>query len=151
MRNRSLALGLIVIAGLSFLAGCGKGSVTAPSGSTITTDPSSVTMTIAGDTIVNLKAVVKGQDGKPMPSSQLIISGPFAAPRTPTRYQFYKKTNGNEPVDSGFTADTDGFGIYLFSIKIPATLDDSSNTFNDNISIWAGDASATITLSITGT
>ena len=57
----------IVIIGIFCLpfTGCGKaGSVTAPSGSKIITDPASVSINISGDTIVNFKVAVQDKAGQ---------------------------------------------------------------------------------------
>ena len=153
MKNRyRITYGLVVTGLFLSLWGCGKtDSITAPSGSTITVNPSSVSITgpISGDVIQNFRVSIKDKIGNPLNNAQLFIFGMAAAPRTPTRYQFYREVNANTAVDSGYTASTNSFGVYEFSIKIPASVNGSSNSVTDQIEISSGDAfvSVTVTLS----
>lgn len=149
MKNRYFITYGLVIVGLFLFWGCSAGSFTAPSGSTITMNPSSVTITsLSGDVIQNFSVTVKDKDGKLSNKAQLFISGQAAAPRIPSRYQFYRGVNGNTPVDGGFTAETDNFGIYNFSIKIPALVDGTTNSFKDNIEITSGGAFVSVSVTL---
>lgn len=135
---------------LPFLvSGCGE--ETAPSDATITISPTKVEYTgaLAGNATHNITVVVKNASGYPLGNIEIQISGALAAPRTPARYQFYKKPNGVEAVDSGFSAITDENGTYNFSIIIYATVNGSSSTFTDNLEVRSGSAFNSISLSIT--
>ena len=117
MKNRYFITYGLVTAGLLSLWGCGQaGSFTAPSGSTITVNPSSISETISADTTHNLTVTVLDVDGKPLNGAEVFITGPFAAPRTVARYQFYRDIGAVSAVNSGFTGKTDEFGNYYFSI-----------------------------------
>lgn len=120
--------------------GCGKGdSTTAPSGGTITFDPTSHSQTgIASNTTVNFTVEVKDLNGKPMNKAKLKISGPFAVPRTPVAYyQFYRGYNATGgAVNSGFEAETDEFGVYVFSVIIDAAA--AAGGFGDYIAVFSG-------------
>lgn len=146
MKNRFYIIYGLAIVGLLSFWGCGSSSFTAPSGSTITVNPSTVSKNISADTTQNITVTVKDSNGNPLNGAEVFISGPFAAPRTVTRYQFYRDTGGNNPVNSGFTGKTDKFGNYYFSIIIPESVGGSHNVFTDNIEFSAGAAYASITL-----
>ena len=131
MRYRFYA-GLLLI-----LIGCSQ-STTAPSGGTITFDPTSHSQTgIASNTTVNFTVEVKNLNGKLMNKAKIRISGPFAVPRTTAYYQFYRGYNATGgAVDSGFEAETDDFGVYTFSVIIDAAA--SAAGFSDYIAVSSG-------------
>jgi len=89
-----------------------------------------------------------------MPKACLYISGSFAFPRNATQtgvhYQFYfspdgtSNPNGNVPVSSPFSAQTDDFGQYTFSALVTA----ASGTFTDTISVRSGANMGTATFTI---
>jgi hypothetical protein len=129
------------------IGGCGGSSGdSAPAGSTITFSPTSWSFSIAGDTCAEFAVLVKYSNGTPMPKANVSIYGGFAFPRTPTHYQFYLGPNcvpgGSKAVDSGFTAQTDDFGVYSFS----ALVSFSSNTFSDIVYAYSGSAFGSATL-----
>ncbi len=149
MKNRYfITYGLLIVGLLSFL-GCGSASFTAPSGSTITVNPSTVSKNISADTTQDFTVTVKDSNGKPLNGAEVFITGPFAAPRTVARYQFYRKTGGSDPVNSGFTGKTDVFGNYYFSIIIPESVGGAHNVFTDNIEFNSGGAYASVSLTLT--
>jgi hypothetical protein len=140
---------LISLLFISYGCGGGGGGEDAPAGSTITVNPSSITYdSISGDTIQNISVVVKNEDAILLNNVELFISGPFAEPRVPARYQFYKKFDAADPVDSGFTAVTNQNGVYEFSIKIYAFVGGSPSAFLDSITIHAQSAFSTIVVSL---
>ena len=146
---------LFVMFSIILIQGCGDSSTqcTAPAGSTITvTGPASSTIT--SDTNFDFTAVVKTSDGNPMAKACIDISGSFAFPRNATQtgvhYQFYfypdgtSNPNGNVPVSSPFSAQTDDFGQYTFSALVTAT----SGSFIDTVIVRSGAnmGSATFTI-----
>ena len=148
-KNRYFITYGLLIAGLLSFWGCGKvDSFTAPSGSTITVNPSAISESISADTTHNLTVTVLDADGKPLNGAEVFISGAFAAPRSNARYQFYRATAGTDPVNSGFTGKTDGFGNYYFSIIVPATVGSSPNAFTDTIDISSGSAFASVSITL---
>lgn len=85
-----------------------------------------------------------------MPSAKVRISGAFAVPSPGATYQFYWKPGGdqdptNPPVNSGFEAQTDDFGVYIFSVVIFGT----STGFTDTIFVTSGTASGSATIEAT--
>jgi hypothetical protein len=127
--------------------GCGDNE-SAPDGSTITIDPSSVSLNNPGETVVDLKAIVRYPDGTPMPYANVIISGGFAIPSTAGLYQFYWGPNGNLsatpiPVDSGFLAQTNKYGVYDFSIVV------FGFPFKDTIRVTSGTVAGTTDITVT--
>jgi len=157
IKHKQIALFTLIFVMFSIvlMQGCGDSSTqcTAPAGSTITVtgpNPSS----IAADTNFNFTAVVIMPDGSPMSKACLDISGSFAFPRNATQtgvhYQFYfspdgtSNPNGNVPVSSPFSAQTDDFGQYTFSALVTA----ASGTFTDTISVRSGANMGTATFTI---
>jgi hypothetical protein len=134
-----------------FLWGCGSlggESISAPPGSTITIYPESLTVTsLAGDTDFNFTVVVESENGDPLGNIEIWISGNFAAPRTPIRYQFCRNSDGIDRVNSSFSAETNDLGVYYFSIIVPAMVDGEPNVFEDDIEVRSGSAFASAHLS----
>jgi|WetSurSiteA1Bulk_404760.scaffolds.fasta_scaffold63761_2 hypothetical protein len=142
------------------LQGCGDAHPTSvPDGSTITVSPSGLTSTITANISQDFSVTVKDESGSPINKAQVRITGAFAEPRNSTntnpRYQFYSFLggentvgNGNIPVDSGFTGETDRYGVYNFSITIYGTVGGLPNTFTDIINIHSGTAFGSVSLSI---
>lgn len=132
-----------------FSLSCGK-NITAPDGSTITINPTTITFkNITSDTIADFVVTVRYPDGEPMPYAKVRISGAFAVPNAVSAYQFYYKaggtqTVGNPAVDSPFEAQTDEFGTYHFSVVLFGNL-----VFNDTIYVTSGSASGTTKLEST--
>nr|MDA8101248.1 hypothetical protein [Nitrospiraceae bacterium] len=119
-----------------------------PDGSTLSVDPVSTTLTnVTVDTAVDFKVIARYADGSPIPYAKVKIEGSFAAPNAVNAYQFYyypggAKNPNNVAVDSGFTGQTDEFGIYRFSANVFG----SATGFNDDINISSGTASTKATL-----
>ena len=148
MKNRYFITYGLIIAGLLSLWGCSKvDSFTAPSGSTITVNPTSISETISADTTHNFTVTVFDVNGKPINGAEVFITGAFAAPRTVVRYQFYRDVGAVTSVNSGFSGKTDEFGNYYFSIVVPATVGGAANVFTDTIDVRSG--AAFISISIT--
>ncbi|MEK6725301.1 MAG: hypothetical protein AABY54_01940 [Deltaproteobacteria bacterium] len=147
MKNRYFITYGLLIAGLLSLWGCSSGSFTAPSGSTMTVNPSSISESISADTTHNFTVTVSDADGKPLNGAEVFITGAFAAPRTVARYQFYRDVGAVTSVNSGFSGKTDEFGNYYFSIVVPATVGGAANVFTDTIDVRSG--AAFISISIT--
>jgi hypothetical protein len=85
-----------------------------------------------------------------MPYANVIISGGFAMPSTLGLYQFYWGPNGNfsatpSPVDSGFLAQTNEYGVYDFSIVV------FGFPFEDTIHVTSGTAAGTADITVTTT
>jgi hypothetical protein len=138
----------IILSSFLILSACGGGSDSAPHGSTITIDPAEVTYTsLSGTTFVNYSVVVLNENGVPLDAVELTISGGFAEPRVPARYQFHRSWNHNDPVISSFSARTDAEGVYKFSIEIYAIVNGVASEFVDFISV----RSATVTNSVSVT
>ncbi|MGC1453799.1 MAG: hypothetical protein WA946_01235 [Nitrospirota bacterium] len=151
---------LIVIA----LQGCGRADTHptgVPDGSTITVNPSTITYTSIANFSRDFAVTVKDKTGEPINKAQVQITGAFAEPRNATnttaRYQFYRYTGGentvgNIPVNSGFTAETDSYGVYNFSVTVYGSLLVSgvtvTNSFTDTIDISSGNAFGSVVLTI---
>jgi len=138
-----------LIAPIALFQGCGDNE-SAPDGSTVTIDPSSVSLNNPGETVVDLKVIVRYPDGTPMPYANVIISGGFAMPSTAALYQFYWGPGGNLvdpniPVDSGFLAQTNEYGVYDFSIVVFGL------PFKDTIRVTSGSAAGTSDITVTTT
>jgi hypothetical protein len=148
IRIHSLAL---LIFSMVILQACGDSETTAPDGSTITVNPSDITITNVDDAALNFNIVVRYADGKPMPYAIVHITGSFAEPYGNAHYQFYYFPNGpsnptgNTAVDSGFDVQTDEFGVYNFSIVIYG-----GSVFDDTIHFTSGSAVDEVTLSVGG-
>jgi hypothetical protein len=159
-----ICLLLVMIALLAMLEGCGKNKEST-NGAVISVNPASITSSIATDTTYNFTVTVKYADGLPYPNAVLNIDGSFAEPRNTTntlpRYQFYYFTGGatnlaNVPVDSPFTAQTDDYGNYSFSITVPGLVTITTttgtstvvNSFKDNIDVHSGGAFASVSVAI---
>lgn len=139
------------------LQGCGlsKEDCTAPNGSTITINPASQTWTfssgsggLGGDLEDNWSVKVSYSDGTPMPYACIRVWGALAVPSGYGAYQFQyypAPKNPNAPVDAGFTAQTDEFGMYNFSTLISA----GTGTFKDTIRVQSGAISASATYEVT--
>ena len=103
---------LVLLICLTALAGCGGGGgVSAPDGSTITINPSTMTVTDAVDVwhTTFFDIIVKNADGQPMGDAKVTISFPWAVPDPQAVVQLY---DGNTPKNSPFDAKTDDFGVY---------------------------------------
>ncbi|OGW33742.1 MAG: hypothetical protein A2X58_09695 [Nitrospirae bacterium GWC2_56_14] len=141
-----------LIAPIVLFQGCGDNE-SAPDGSTITLSPNDVSLNNAGETVVNLKVIVRYPNGTPMPYANVVISGGFAIPSTLGLYQFYWFPDGNLnadpakiiPVDSGFMAQTNEYGVYDFSIVVFGL------PFEDTIHVTSGTAAGTADLTVTTT
>jgi hypothetical protein len=136
------------IAPIVLFQGCGDNeSVT--DGSTITLSPDDVTLTNAGETVVNFKVIVRYPNGTPVPYANLVISGGFAYPHWSASYQFYwypdgdKNIAGNTAVDSGFRPQTNEYGVYDFSIVV------SGSPFTDTIYVTSGTAAGQADIELT--
>jgi hypothetical protein len=140
-----------LIAPIVLFQGCGDNE-SAPDGSTITIEGGG-TLNNPGETAVNLKVTVRYPDGTPMPYANVIISGGFAIPSTLGLYQFYWFPDGNLnadpakiiPVDSGFLAQTNEYGVYDFSIVVFGL------PFEDTIHVTSGTAAGTADITVTTT
>lgn len=103
---------LVLLICLTALVGCGGGGgVTAPDGSTITINPSTMTVTDAVDVwhTTFFDIIVKNADGQPMGDAKVTISFPWAVPDPQAVVQLY---DGSTPKNSPFDAKTDDFGVY---------------------------------------
>lgn len=103
----------IILVMLIPIWGCSKSdSVTAPSGSTITINPSDLTVTDSSETVRTWTAyftiTVTDNNGNPMNDTDVSIFFPWAVPQG-TVVQLY---DGNTPKNSPFTAKTDENGVY---------------------------------------
>jgi len=141
-----LVLALLIIPTVLF-PGCGD-NTSIPDKSTITLDPSSVTLKNPPmDTAVNFKVTIRYSDGTPIPNARMFISGGFAQPNAAGLYQFYYYPNGtqnpNTAVNSGYEAQADDFGVYNFSIVL------SGSAFNDTIYVTSGTAVESATIAVT--
>jgi hypothetical protein len=141
-----------LIAPIVLFQGCGDNeSVT--DGSTITITPDDVALNNISETVVNLKVIVRYPNGTPMPYANVLISGGFAIPSTLGLYQFYWFPNGNLnadpakiiPVDSGFLAQTNEYGVYDFSIVVFGL------PFKDTIYVTSGTAAGIADITVTTT
>jgi len=138
--TRKFLINILLLFSVFLLFNCGTGGSDAPAGSTITIFPSEITYaSIATTAVVNISVTVKNAKGIPLNDVDLDISGGFAAPRVPTRYQFFRNRDADSPVNSGFVGTTNSEGVYDFSIRI-----DGSSDFADTIYIQ----SATVTGSV---
>jgi hypothetical protein len=147
---------MILLASLVFLLpGCGNNDATSD-GATIAINPSTTSSTISADTTFNYTVTVRYADGQPYPKAILHISGAFAVPRNVSgsnqRYQFYYGPDGpfgtNQPVNSGFDAQTDDYGTYHFSILVYGTVGGAANVFTDTIAVSSGSAMGTVAITI---
>ncbi len=130
-----------------FLLSCGE---TPPTGTTITFEPSELKYdSLAGD-VCSLVTVIVKKDNIPLGGIKVYISGSFASPRTPARYEFHKNSTCNEPVASPFSLETDDLGTRTFSIYIYSEVNGQPNSFKDTIEARAGDAYAQLPIEVGG-
>lgn len=113
MKSRYFIYGIFIL-GLISILGCGKGeSFTAPSGSTITINPSSVSVTDGSSTASThsqpFTITVLDSNGKPMNDTEISIFFQWAVPDIAGVVQLY---DGSTPKNSPFTAVTDENGVY---------------------------------------
>jgi len=144
----ALIAGLLILFFLS-LAGCGDDKAV-PDRSTITINPASVSLkNILGNTMVDFKVIVRYSNGTPMPDAKIHITGAFAEPTVAAQYQFYSYPGGdgvlNTPVNSGFNAQTDEYGVYDFSLVVYGP----GSGFDDTIYVSSGTAVGTATIKLT--
>ena len=140
--EQKLLIGIVLC--MLTLMGCGKDStLTAPSGSIIAISPTTITYSIVGNTPYDISVTVTDADGKPINGAKVYITGPFAAPRTPTHYQFYSSIGGVNAVSSGFYGTTDAYGVYSFSIIV------TPGAFTDSIIVSSGSVSSSLVLTFT--
>ena len=149
MRIRHLKYVLPIIAML-FLWSCGD--VTAPPGSTITIDPSSVSITSVSDetgaspafwTTKYYTVSVVDKDDNPVGNVKLSISFVWASPNPYNLVQLYK---GDTPVDSPFEATTDEFGSYKFRMDF---ISGAYYEYTGDLEVRSGAAFASSTLDVT--
>jgi hypothetical protein len=140
--------------------GCGKKKEISPDGSHISFFPDAFSQkNIINDQVLNLSLIVRYPDGSPMPKASVKITGNRAVPDPTASYQLYYypdafQNPNNVPVDSGFLAQTDDFGVYNFSIALfsQVTLSTGAavaNIFSDSISATSGAAFASMDIEIT--
>lgn len=103
----------IILVMLIPMGGCGKSdSVTAPSGSIITINPTDLTITDSSETVRTWTAyftiTVTDDSGNPMNDTDVSIFFPWAVPQGAV-VQLY---DGTTPKNSPFTAKTDENGVY---------------------------------------
>jgi hypothetical protein len=156
---------------MSMMQGCGKDDFEqAPSGATIAVNPPSLDASniyLVGDLVANYVVTLSYKDGTPIPNGLLFISGGFANPVSSStgtllvpRYQFWGYPNanlnpGNIPVNNGFTAVTNDFGTYSFSVQIYSSVSYTDpaiiwpNAFTDVINVTSGSAFGQTKLNIT--
>ncbi len=135
---------ILLISSVFLLFSCGGKGDSAPSGSSMTIFPTEISYGgIATTAVVNISVTVKNDNGVPLNNVDLNISGGFAAPRVPSRYQFYKDRDADGPVNSGFTGTTDTEGVYDFSIKI-----DGGSDFADTIYIQSSTVTGAVPVTL---
>jgi len=169
IKTRTYALALLAAAAtMVFLfQGCGSKNSDAPDGSTISINPTSLTLTnpfLAGNVIQDYTVIARYADGLPIPDVALSISGSFAVPLTSSgpivspRYQFYNAPGGDQgggqAVNNGFIAETDSSGTYKFSIVIFSEVTSTGgllvpNAFTDTINVMSGTAIGQTSISVT--
>ncbi len=137
---------ILTLVGLVCLSACG-GSGFVPVGSTIEVHPSSIEQSIVGDVCQPISAVVKDSQGRLLVDVRVYVSGAFAYPRTPARYEFHLDANCTSRVSSPFYIETGERGA-VFYVRIPAIVGNQQNSFIDRIELRAGDAYATVELRI---
>lgn len=127
--------------------GCGH-KETAPDGSTVTFNPSSITYKTPDNVCVqSINVIVRYPDGTPFPKAVVTITGGFAVPNVNGSgyYQFFSDANCSNPVDSGFQAQTDDKGVYSFSAYVPGQITlttgiTTTNSFSDKFEATSGTA-----------
>ncbi|NOZ25199.1 MAG: hypothetical protein GXO94_03800 [Nitrospirae bacterium] len=128
-----------------FLWSCGD--VSAPPDSTITINPSSLTIenslpTTETSTQYYTVSVVD-KDGNPVGDVKLSISFIWASPSPYNLVQLYK---GDTPVDSPFDATTDEFGAYTFRLDF---VSGGGYEYKGDVEVRSGAAFAASTLEVT--
>jgi hypothetical protein len=149
--------------------GCGSKNSDAPDGSTITINPSSLTLKnpfLFGDVIQDYTVIARYADGTPIPDVALSISGAFGFPVVTSTgggfnspcYEFWSapggSAGGGTRVNNGFTAETDSSGTYKFSIVIYSEVTGTGgvfgpNAFTDTIQVLSGTAIGQTTITVT--
>ncbi|MHB8845898.1 MAG: hypothetical protein ACYC7L_14265 [Nitrospirota bacterium] len=142
--KKKIITAILVLSVLVLVVGCGDDysdfTHNAPDGSTITFDPSSITISATGDTWHPISVTVRDAKDLPMNGMTVVISGAFAYPYAPTHYYFYDSTQTTQYV-SGFTGVTDSAGVYKFSILILASdSTGTNNVFTEKIEARSGTA-----------
>lgn len=125
--------------------GCKPGSVTAPSGSNITVNPSDITVTDSGPSIRTwtgyFTITVKDSFGKPMNDTDVSIFFPWAVPQG-TVVQLY---DGNTPKNSPFTAKTDENGVY--NLRLDYSSGGGLDYFGD-LEVRSGSSFTSVTVTV---
>ncbi len=123
------------------------GDVSAPPGSTITIEPSSLTIENSlptAETSTQYYTVsVVDEDGNPVGDVKLSISFIWASPSPYNLVQLYK---GDVPVDSPFEATTDEFGAYTFRLDF---ISGGGYEYKGDVEVRSGAAFASSTLEVT--
>ncbi len=141
-RHQLLAAILLILA----IAGCSGDKVTAPTGSTVSINPVSVTVTDANPSAYHpqyFTITIKDEKGNPVQNAEVSISFPVAVPDSLGYAQLY---DGSTPKNSPLTATTNADGVYYLRMDL---LSGGGVSYTTNLEIRSGSAfaSATITVS----
>lgn len=140
---------ILLLLCLIALSGCGAGGGSAPPGSTITIQPSSVDVEYAGtdfehyqDFIINLK----DSEGTPIYDGKITISYIWATPNYANCVRF---VDLNNPSFSPFDVYTDRFGNYYLRVYFAGTTPDGATcSHKGDLGLISGDAYTTATISV---
>jgi len=139
-------LACFLFSGLLIISGCGGGSTSAPTGSTITINPATFTLTDASATVSThtqyFTVSVKNLAGASLGNTKIVISSPFAVPDSSGYVQLY---NGTTKMDSPFEAETDNFGIYQLRFDYTSG---GARAYAGNLEARSGSAFGTASFSI---
>lgn len=125
-------------------SGCGAGGGSAPPGSTITINPSSMTYTVTdGNWWTQYYTItVEDSTGNPINGAKITITYTWATASFSNCVQLY---NGSTKVYSPFDAETDEFGVYNLRFDFYGS-DTCAN--KGDIEVRSGDAFVTASFSL---
>lgn len=130
-----------------FLWGCGAGGGSAPPGSTITINPSSMSVTDDSTTArwftVFFTITVKDSNGNPINDAKISILYPWAVPNLDVVRLYDGSTAKNSPFD----AYTDEFGVYTLRFDYQSG---GGLEYTGDLEVRSGDVYATASVDVSG-
>lgn len=140
-RHQLLAAIVLILA----IAGCSGDKITAPTGSAVSINPVSMTVTDTNPSATHTQyftITIKDEKGNPVQNAEVSISLPLAVPDPLGYAQLY---DGSTQKSSPFTATTNADGVYYLRVDY---LSGVGVSFTSNLEIRSGSAFASAAISV---
>ncbi|MBZ0157248.1 MAG: hypothetical protein K8I29_13685 [Alphaproteobacteria bacterium] len=143
--KKSCAVSLLLLC-LVALSGCGGGGNSAPSGSTLTINPTETNVTDTSSSVswtTQFYTIsLKNSEGKSLGKTKVTITFPWAVPSSFGVVQFY---DGDTPVNSPFDVETDDFGVYYLRLDLQSG---GGLSYSGDLEARSGEAFASSRISV---